>query len=275
MKKRTLIYAVVLLIGIAVGSTFQPFSYVTSFGQAGCQTFPQTGKQICGRFLDYWTKNGGLTQQGLPLSGEFTEVSTLNGKSYTVQYFERAVFEKHPENAAPYDVLLSQLGTFQFKTKYPNGEPGGGTGNTLPVVPTQTPAANVPNTSTSDGLVAVLKAAGLPVAETTVYTVETDPNHLLGRPNQYTGKASWHDTRLPAPTNAQKVEVSDGGGVEIWPDAASAQTRADYIANIGKNLPALVEYDYVLGKVLLRVSKDLTPDQASAYKAALQKAGVK
>ncbi|MFL5735444.1 MAG: alpha/beta fold hydrolase, partial [Chloroflexia bacterium] len=37
----------------------------------------------------------------------------LNGKPYTVQYFERAVFELHPENAAPYDVLLSQLGTFQ------------------------------------------------------------------------------------------------------------------------------------------------------------------
>lgn len=41
-----------------------------------------------------------------------------------MQYFERAVFEKHPENAAPYDVLLSQLGTFQFKAKYSNGAPG-------------------------------------------------------------------------------------------------------------------------------------------------------
>jgi hypothetical protein len=28
------------------------------------------------------------------------------------------VFEWHPENAPPYDVLLSQLGTFQYKLKY-------------------------------------------------------------------------------------------------------------------------------------------------------------
>ena len=32
-----------------------------------------------------------------------------------MQYFERAVFEWHPEYAGtPYEVLLSQLGTFKF-----------------------------------------------------------------------------------------------------------------------------------------------------------------
>lgn len=127
MSKRLFANVVILVIGIMLGAALQPFAHMPTFAQPGCQTFPQTGKQVCGRFLDYWQKNGGLAQQGLPLSGEFTEVSTLNGKSYTVQYFERAVFEKHPENAAPYDVLLSQLGTFQFKAKYPNGEPGGTT----------------------------------------------------------------------------------------------------------------------------------------------------
>jgi acetyl esterase/lipase len=35
-----------------------------------------------------------------------------------VQYFERAVFESHPENKAPYDVLLSQLGTFRHDELY-------------------------------------------------------------------------------------------------------------------------------------------------------------
>jgi len=35
-----------------------------------------------------------------------------------VQYFERAVFEYHPENkGTPYEVLLSQLGTFRYRTK--------------------------------------------------------------------------------------------------------------------------------------------------------------
>jgi hypothetical protein len=93
--------------------------------QPSCHTFPETGKTVCGRFLQYWQQNGGLAQQGFPISDEFTEVSDLNGQSYTVQYFERAVFEKHPENAPPFDVLLSQLGTFRFRAKYPNGEPAG------------------------------------------------------------------------------------------------------------------------------------------------------
>jgi hypothetical protein len=85
------------------------------------RTFPETGKTVAGRFLEYWNLNGGLAQQGYPLSDEFTEKSDLDGKTYKVQYFERAVFEYHPENAKPYDVLLSQLGTFRYKEKYPGG----------------------------------------------------------------------------------------------------------------------------------------------------------
>ena len=89
----------------------------------GSRTFPETGKTVRGLFLSYWEKNGGLAQQGFPISELMSEVSDLDGKSYTVQYFERAVFEYHPEKAAPYDMLLSQLGTFQYRSKYPNGAP--------------------------------------------------------------------------------------------------------------------------------------------------------
>ena len=53
--------------------------------------------------------NGGLPQFGYPLSEELTE-TLEDGKPYTVQYFERARFEYHPENPAPYDVLLGQFG---------------------------------------------------------------------------------------------------------------------------------------------------------------------
>jgi hypothetical protein len=74
---------------------------------------------VCGRFLQYWLRNGGLAQQGFPITDPFTERSDLDGKEYTVQYFERAVFEQHPENQPPFDVLLSQLGTFQYRVKYP------------------------------------------------------------------------------------------------------------------------------------------------------------
>jgi uncharacterized protein (DUF885 family) len=85
---------------------------------AGSQLFTQTGKRVGGPFLEYWQKNGGLAQQGYPVTDEFTERSALDGKTYTVQYFERAVFELHPENQPPYNVLLSQLGTFRHRDKY-------------------------------------------------------------------------------------------------------------------------------------------------------------
>ncbi len=91
--------------------------------QAGSRTFPQTGHSVSGQFLTYWDGHGGLAQQGYPISQEMAEKSDLNGQSYTVQYFERAVFEKHPENKPPFDTLLSQLGTFRYKQKYPTGAP--------------------------------------------------------------------------------------------------------------------------------------------------------
>lgn len=91
--------------------------------QGGSRTFPETGKTVQGRFLEYWTANGGLAQQGYPISGEFEEKSDSDGKTYTVQYFERSIFEMHPENAAPNDVLLSLLGAFLYEQKYPGGAP--------------------------------------------------------------------------------------------------------------------------------------------------------
>ena len=86
----------------------------------GSRLFAETGQRLGGVFLKYWNTHGGLAQQGFPISNEFTEQSDLDGKPYKVQYFERAVFEYHPENRPPYDVLLSQLGTFRYRTKYGN-----------------------------------------------------------------------------------------------------------------------------------------------------------
>ncbi len=91
--------------------------------------FAQTGHTLGGEFRLYWESHGGLEQQGYPLSDEFTEISPLDGKPYTVQYFERAVMEYHPENVNPYRVLLSQLGTLRLRTRAPAG-----------LTPTPTPA---------------------------------------------------------------------------------------------------------------------------------------
>jgi len=57
----------------------------------------QTGHTLDAPFLSYWQSGGGLTRFGYPISDEFTERSAVNGKEYRTQYFERAVFEYHPE----------------------------------------------------------------------------------------------------------------------------------------------------------------------------------
>ncbi len=66
--------------------------------------FPETRHTMGGRFAAYWESHGGLSLFGYPISEEFTENGVLT------QWFERARFEYHPENAQPYDVLLGLLG---------------------------------------------------------------------------------------------------------------------------------------------------------------------
>ena len=113
----------------------------------------------------------------------------------------------------------------------------------------------------SAAAVAALVRAGLaanPVPSDEV----SDPNHLLGRPGNYTSRATFTVPGVAVPgTDAQ--DCGRGGCVEGWPDQASAKTRADYIANIGKSFPAAVEYQYVRRDgLLLRVARDATPTQA-------------
>ncbi len=116
--KSSLVWLVtVLMVGVLVnftgivGAAAQagPDSRVMPGNSNECTRYT-TGFTVCGRFLEYWLQNGNLAQQGYPISEPRLEVSKTNGKTYTVQYFERAVFELHPENQRPYDVLLSLLG---------------------------------------------------------------------------------------------------------------------------------------------------------------------
>lgn len=67
--------------------------------------FPETGHTLQNSFKDYWDRFGGLQVFGYPISQELAE----DGR--TVQYFERARFEWHPENSGTvYEVLLGHLG---------------------------------------------------------------------------------------------------------------------------------------------------------------------
>ena len=93
--------AACMLLALTFMSTIQPAQ-----AAQGQRCFQETGFCISGRFLEYWQQNGGLPVFGYPISG----VDAESGE----QWFERAVFERHLNTPAPYDVQLSRLSDWRF-----------------------------------------------------------------------------------------------------------------------------------------------------------------
>ena len=90
-----------------------------------CTAFSQTGYSVCGAFRDYWQRNGGLERFGYPITAVRDE--TVEGRTYSVQYFERRRMELHPEHrGTPNEILLGLLGRDVY------GAGGGGTVITPP-----------------------------------------------------------------------------------------------------------------------------------------------
>jgi len=87
--------------------------------------FEPVGHTLRGPFLKFWQERGGLAIFGYPLTEEFQEVSPTDGKTYTVQYFERNRFELHPEfKNSPNEVLMGLLGSEMTKGRtFPPGAP--------------------------------------------------------------------------------------------------------------------------------------------------------
>jgi hypothetical protein len=93
--------------------------------------FPETGHTISPQFWEYWSSHGlefdgqpgtsfseSLALFGMPLSEVQTEI--IQGRAYSVQWFERARFELHMENRPPFHLLLGLLGTeIQSSDKHP------------------------------------------------------------------------------------------------------------------------------------------------------------
>jgi len=114
---------------------------------------------------------------------------------------------------------------------------------------------------TGETLAGSLNSSGLPVKDVVVFNADTDPNHLLGRPNQYTAKVSWHDSRVePADDLSQATAEVFANGTDL--DARSKLAEAASKAGAG-----FAQYIYRNDQrlVLLRLPHELTPDQAKQY----------
>jgi hypothetical protein len=132
------------------------------------------------------------------------------------------------------------------------------------------PAAAEAESFSVDAAAAVgeLVAAGVAV-DPHSSTAESDPNRLLGRPNGYASRTTFTIPGVEASGLGGDVEGCERGGcVEQWPDEVAGQARVDYINEIGKRLPAAVEYSYVREDgLVLRIAKAVTPTQAEQVSA--------
>lgn len=99
-----------------------------------------------------------------------------------------------------------------------------------------------------------LSKAGLSIEELEIYTSQTDPNKLLGRPNQYTSKVNFKN-----------------GSIEVFENDKNVKDRKVYIDKIGESTPMFAEYSYINGNALLRIKKDLTPEESKKYEEAFMK----
>ena len=113
------------------------------------------------------------------------------------------------------------------------------------------------------GFAQVFIARGLPVFNIIAYNEETDINGLLGRPNSYTSKVNFADSRIEQYDEANP----HGGTVEVFANIDDAKARYDYTMTFSGSI--LGSYCFLNGNVLLRIDYQLTPEQASEYEAAM------
>lgn len=134
-------------------------------------------------------------------------------------------------------------------------------------------STETPPPRTADTVVKAIAAKVAAARPGFVYTADTDPNHLLGKPNGYTSEATFTDNRIsPADTaGVRPGSIQKGGSVEVFADASGAAIRQQRIAQMEKDAPLLgSEYTFTDGPALLRVSGRLTPNQAAEYAAAFR-----
>jgi hypothetical protein len=103
------VYTLFRCFGVALLALL-PVLTIESAAAATGRCFPETQQCLHETFRQYWEQNGGLPVFGFAVSDATQELNRDLGKQYLTQWVERNRLEYHPENAAPYKVLLGRLG---------------------------------------------------------------------------------------------------------------------------------------------------------------------
>ncbi len=211
----------------------------------GCRGFPETGFYLCGGFLTFWERNGGLARFGFPVTDQIAE--NLGGRSFTVQYFERRRMEYHPENRPPFDILLGLLGS----------EVRGNAGPTAPPVvqPTPTP---------------------VPVSQQ-ILIDEPSENSIISSPIRVSGRT----TRVPVSGNLS-FRVFEPNGSELGSGSVAVSRQPNgsgsfssyiaYRAPVGNTVVIeLAERDAGSGNVIARAQRSVRYQPTTAQQITIDR----
>ncbi|MDQ3927592.1 MAG: hypothetical protein M3328_00440, partial [Chloroflexota bacterium] len=228
-----------------------------------CALFRETGRSVCGDFLDYWQQNGGLPQQGYPISGQIQEESELDGQTYNVQYFERAVFEYHPEKEPPYRVLLSQLGTLRYRARYGSTAPISATGTVTLISSMSVPRAGHSATLLPNGK--VLIAGGMVREgryERSAELFDPATNTFSPTGSMAVGRTSHVATLLPSgKVLVAGGEAGNGVTAELYDPTSGTYTRTGDMNAVRDGATATLLKN---GKVLIAGGFDFSKRQGHA-----------
>jgi len=115
-------------------------------------------------------------------------------------------------------------------------------------------------------IIRALITAKYPVFSEVSYDEKTDPNKLLGRPNQYTSKANASDLRISNKASKNPEDII----VEVFSTVEDCALREKHVQSMYESVPALAQYMYPCANVLLRVDFSLLPSEAEEYNGALK-----
>jgi hypothetical protein len=106
-----------------------------------------------------------------------------------------------------------------------------------------------------DEVVKAFQAARLPLGQLEFFNASSDPDKLLGKPNQYTGKVFWQT----------KKDMTHG--IESFANEADLQTRKRFFET-DKRFSG--DFLYTHKNILVHIHKDLLPETAVKYEQALK-----
>lgn len=108
-----------------------------------------------------------------------------------------------------------------------------------------------------------LQARTATITNIVEYTVETDENALMGKPNQYISKANACDSRLEFSDENNPSDVI----VEVFENKTDAESRKQYLDSFTGMLASTT---YQFDNVLLRLCNELNINQTKEYKKIME-----